>query len=275
MNAELHHRLKNERKLLADAKEKHLQRMDLCRAQKSIHLKRNRRHNGNCYYYAKHPDSGGYVYLGKENHEEVRLIKEAHSVSEILKRIDRNIALIDSFLQDYQELDKAAIDAALPEAYRCGTDPISSFRHKAGEQWLVSSLAFQNSFPENYPHQKRHRASDGVMLKTLSELIIYERFKSEGLYTVYELPLVLNDYGPPMYPDFTVLSPVDNKSVILVEFVGRMDLTRYREDFARKVGRYIDNGYIPGVNLFFLYGKDDGTVDSTQIGKTIADIKGL
>ena len=86
---------------------------------------------------------------------------------------------------------------------------------------------------------------------------------------------MLNDYGPPIYPDFTVLSPVDLETVIIIEFVGRMDLSRCREDFVRKVGRYIANGYIPGINLFFIYGRDDGTVDSAQISKTIADIKGI
>ena len=113
------------------------------------------------------------------------------------------------------------------------------------------------------------------MVKTLSELLIYERFKDAGLTLIYELPFVPNDYGPALYPDFAVLSPIDMKSVIFVEYVGRMDIQRYREDFARRVGRLIDNGYIPGVNLFFIFGDKDGNIDSLQITKVIADILGL
>ena len=76
-------------------------------------------------------------------------------------------------------------------------------------------------------------------------------------------------------PDFTILSPVDMKSEIIVEFAGRMDRQDYREDFAKRVGRYIASGFIPGVNLFFIFGDNDGNIDSTQITKVIEDIYGM
>ena len=78
-----------------------------------------------------------------------------------------------------------------------------------------------------------------------------------------------------MYPDFSILSPVDMKTVIYVEYVGRLDLPKYREDFARRIQRYISNGYIPGVNVFFIYGDRQGHIDSMQINKVIADILGI
>ena len=112
------------------------------------------------------------------------------------------------------------------------------------------------------------------MVKTISELTLYERFRAAGLAQVYELPLPMKDYGPPLYPDFTLLSPVDMTTEIIVEFVGRLDQRGYREDFARKVGRYIASGYIPGVNLFFIYSDSEGNIDSMQITKVIADILG-
>lgn len=129
--------------------------------------------------------------------------------------------------------------------------------------------------PENYPQYKRHRTSDGVMVKSISELAMYEMFKGAGLTQIYELPIAPEDHGPPMYPDFTILSPVDMKTEIYVEFAGRLDLREYREDFARRVGRYIANGLKPGVNLFFVFGDRDGNIDSMQIAKVIADIYGI
>ena len=84
--------------------------------------------------------------------------------------------------------------------------------------------------------------------------------------------MVLDDYGPPMYPDFTVLSPKDMKTKIIIEYVGRLDLVKYSEAFARKVERYIRNGYIPGVNLFFVFGDKNGHIDSMQINRIIEDI---
>lgn len=65
------------------------------------------------------------------------------------------------------------------------------------------------------------------------------------------------------------------KTEIIVEYVGRLDLQQYRDKFAKKIGRYISNGYIPGVNLFFVFGDKEGHIDSLQINKVIADIRGL
>ena len=116
---------------------------------------------------------------------------------------------------------------------------------------------------------------DGIKVKTVSELVLYERLKDAGLALIYELPLPLKDYGPPVYPDVTVLSPIDMKTEIIVEYVGLLDLYEYRVDFVKKLGRYIKSGYIPGVNLFFIFSDANGNVDSIQITKVIADIFGI
>ena len=78
-----------------------------------------------------------------------------------------------------------------------------------------------------------------------------------------------------MYPDFTILSPVDMKTEIYVEYVGRLDLPDYQQKFARRINRYIKNGYKPNVNVFFIYSDKDGHIDSMQINKVIADIRGM
>ena len=65
------------------------------------------------------------------------------------------------------------------------------------------------------------------------------------------------------------------KTEIIVEYVGRLDRQDYREDFAKRLGRYIASGYKPGVDLFFVYSDKDGNIDSMQVTKVIADILGL
>ena len=168
-----------------------------------------------------------------------------------------------------------AVNASLPRVYRSDVLPISGAYQHAGTRWKAERLAFQAEYPENYPERKTEMTSDGVWVKTVSEVVLYERFKAAGFFQIYELPLVLKDYGPPMYPDFSILSPVDMKTVIYVEYVGRLDLPKYREDFANRIRRYINNGYKPGVNVFFIYSDKDGHIDSMQINKVIADIRGI
>ena len=70
-------------------------------------------------------------------------------------------------------------------------------------------------------------------------------------------------------------APCVEKTEIIVEYVGRLDLQKYRDEFAYKVGRYISNGYIPGVNLFFVFSDRDGHIDSMQINRVIEDIRGI
>ena len=113
------------------------------------------------------------------------------------------------------------------------------------------------------------------MVKTISEVVLYERFKAAGFAQIYELPFIPVDHGPVMYPDLSILSPIDMKSIMIVEYVGRLDLREYREDFAKKLGRYIASGYVPGVNLFLIFSDRDGNIDSMQITKVINDIRGM
>ena len=58
---------------------------------------------------------------------------------------------------------------------------------------------------------------DGIKVKIVSELVLYERLKDAGLAQIYELPLPLKDYGPPLYPDVTILSPKDMKTEMLTQ----------------------------------------------------------
>ena len=275
MDADLNIRLSYELKNLQHIRDQYARRLEMCRGFEGVRLKKLTRKNGKSYYYEKMRKTDKYVYLGTKGVPDVKRICEAHFLKEALKRIDFNINLISHILQEYLPFDKNAVNEALPLAYRSDVLPVSDAYLAEGVRWKSGRLAFQSEFPENYPEHKTERTSDGVMVKTVSEVVLYERFKSEGFIQIYELPLVLKDYGPAVYPDFTILSPVDMKTEIIVEYIGRLDLPKYRDDFAYKLGRYIANGYKPGVNLFFVFSDKNGHIDSMQINRIIADIKGI
>ena len=275
MDADLNGRLDYELMILEQKREEYSLRFEQLRDYNGFSLRRSRHGKSDYYYYIKRPGEKAYSYIGPSSHREVARIRESRFLKEAIRRTDHNIELVKSLQNDYLLLDMSHINESLPKAYRSEVMPVSDMYKTISAEWLTRNLEFQERFPENYPQRKGHRTSDGVMVKSISEALIYEMFKDAGLATIYELPFLPSDYGPALYPDFAVLSPLDLKSVILVEFVGRMDLQRYREDFAKKVGRYIDSGYVPGVNLFFIFGDRDGNIDSLQIKKVIADILGL
>lgn len=274
MDAILSERLSYELLMLEQKRKEYSLRLEQVGNYDGIILRRIKSRN-NYYYCTKRPGDSSYSYIGRESYREISRICEARFLKEANKRVENNIELINSLLNNYLPLDTNHINENLPKTYRFEPQPVSEGNQSISSKWLEHNLEFQRRFPGNFPENKRHRTSDGIMVKSISEALVYERLKDAGLTVIYELPFLPNDHGPAVYPDFAVLSPIDLESVIFVEFVGRMDLQNYREGFAKKVGRLLDSGYIPGVNLFFIFSDRDGNIDSLQINKVIADIFGL
>ena len=275
MNAELQHRIDYELMMLENARKEYALRLDHLKDYKGSYLRRVNPGKKKYYYLVKHRGSKTYQYLGLSGQQEITNVREVRFLEEAIRRIDRNIALMKTLADGFISFDPSSICESLPKIYRCKVPPVSDLYEREGARWKADRLKYQKRFPENYPENKRHTTTDRVMVKTISELTLYEMFKTAGLALVYELPLAMNDYGPPLYPDFTILSPVDMKTEIIVEFAGRLDSWSYCKDFGERVSRYINNGYIPGVNLFFVFGDKDGNIDSAQIERVIAEIKGL
>ena len=275
MNAELQHRIDYELMMLENARKEYALRLDHLKDYKGSYLRRVNPGKKKYYYLVKHRGSKTYQYLGLSGQQEITNVREVRFLEEAIRRIERNIALMKTLADGFISFDPSSICESLPKIYRCEVPPVSDLYEREGARWKADRLKYQKRFPENYPENKRHTTTDRVMVKTISELTLYEMFKAAGLALVYELPLAMNDYGPPLYPDFTILSPVDMKTEIIVEFAGRLDSWSYCKDFGERVSRYINNGYIPGVNLFFVFGDKDGNIDSSQIERVIAEIKGL
>ena len=275
MDAELNHRLDYEKRQLVALRDICAERLEKIGGMEHVPLRTTRRAHGGKYYYARMDGARTYTYLGNKDRPEVKRIKEAHAIREYIRRIDVNINAINGFLNSYLPYDGYSVNEHLAEIYRMDMAPASEAYRIEGENWLADRKRFQSQYPENYPEKKTERTSDGTMVKTVSEVVLYERLKSAGFCFIYELPLVMNDYGPALYPDFTVLSPIDMKTEVIIEYSGRLDLPRYREDFARRIGRYMEKGYIPGVNLFFAFGDSKGHIDSMQINRIIAEIRGI
>ena len=275
MDSDLRNRLNYEAKQLRHDRTAMLSRLDALEPYRNCSLKKSSRRNGGSYYYMRTAGSSKYSYVPAADSSRVLRVKEAAHLGEAIHRIDNDIMLINALLDNYAEYDLAAVNSVLSPAYRMEERVLSGTYSAAGAAWKTERTAFQTMFPDNYPENKTERTSDGVLVRSKNELIIYEKLLSAGLYFIYELPFAADDHGPPMYPDFTVLSPQDMYSEIIIEHVGRLDDRRYREEFARRIKRYIDSGYIPGVNLFFTFNDRYGHLDVLQITKVTADIVGF
>jgi hypothetical protein len=87
-----------------------------------------------------------------------------------------------------------------------------------------------------------HQASNGVMLRSKSEQMIYQRLLDKGLDPIYEKKLVIK--GVEKLPDFT-LENSDTGEVYYWEHCGMLFDTGYQERWEDKYEWYLENDIKP------------------------------
>lgn len=115
-----------------------------------------------------------------------------------------------------------------------------------------------------------HCASDNTLLRSKSELIIYEKLLSKGLEPIYEKELQLDKYK--IIPDFTIIDD-DTGEVYYWEHCGMLDNKTYRDRWEWKKELYHKNGILPledggGENGILIV-----TIDSKTEGISVPEIE--
>lgn len=110
-----------------------------------------------------------------------------------------------------------------------------------------------------------HQAGNGTMLRSKSELLIYQRLLDKSIEPIYEKKLILK--GVEKLPDFTIENS-DKGITYYWEHCGMMYDEGYREDWAEKYEWYLEND----IKLWNEGGGKNGTLIVTEDKpKTIHD----
>jgi hypothetical protein len=124
-----------------------------------------------------------------------------------------------------------------------------------------------------YAEHLIHRAQDGTLVRSKSELVIANMLCSLGVRYEYERVCEGTAETGRLRPDFSFTTP--DGDLIIWEHLGMLN----REDYARgwewKRAWYEKNGYLPGETLFTTQDDDKGGLDSEVIQQTAVAIKGL
>ena len=105
--------------------------------------------------------------------------------------------------------------------------------------------------------QTRHVTSDGTIVRSKSELIIYELLLQYHITFRYEKPVMID--GTEYRPDFTILLP-DGK-VIYWEHAGMMTKEEYRNRHKKKMDVFESAGIVPWDNLIVTYDDKNGNIN--------------
>lgn len=215
------------------------------------------------YYY-----NGDRKYIGAESSEEVIKIKKARYFSQALVRIEKDIKLLEKMIKEYRLSGFAEINAAIPATYRLKKIDYYDDLPEAALDWLKRKEEEKASYGPWYPEGLIHTVSNGIKVRTKSEMAIAEILLRNGIPFVYELPHVLKN-GRIVHTDFTILSTIDYKTEILLEHEGSMADSGYRDKHAWRIENYYLSGYIPNVNIFFTFDGVDGSVDGMAVQRIV------
>ena len=133
-------------------------------------------------------------------------------------------------------------------------------RLKAGKKKAES---YKARFEPYKPEQLIVKTIDNTYVRSKSEGMIYNLLLSLGITFVYELPLKTKTRL--FLPDFTILSEIDYETEIIIEHLGMMSQTYYRNKNFNKLMDYMKEGYLQGVNIFYTFDYLDGGVDLSPI----------
>jgi hypothetical protein len=222
---------------------------------------------GRVYYYTIDPKSGRRVYLGSEEHPDVQNIKALHHINLSMKLMENDLSLIVPALDKAADHSPDAVDQMLPKVYRNSSLGMGSAPDVRAAKWKTDKEAFKaaylEKYPDKYPETLTYQRWTGEWMRSKSEGSIADILDMNGLIWIYELPHKCNGHW--LLSDFTVLSPLDCWSEIIIEHAGRMDLESYRNKYIFSLEHYMKEGYRPNINLFFTFDNLDQTFSQMPV----------
>jgi len=131
------------------------------------------------YYCVRKKSGKGHKYLGDDNNEEVRRIKELRYLDVYLERVNDNISLLRETLDRLQKTDYDSINCSLPQTYRNpqlgNTSPNSKLK-----KWKERAEFAKSRYDVYRPEDLKIRVNDGSKVRSKSEAMIYNYLLSIG-----------------------------------------------------------------------------------------------
>ncbi len=116
-----------------------------------------------------------------------------------------------------------------------------------------------------YPEYLKHRTSTGQLVRSKSEVLIYEKLLANKIAFKYEAPLLLGNKI--VYPDFSIMR-IDNK-IFYWEHAGCCFREDYRNEFDWKLKKYEEQGITLWDNLIITFDDINGNIDVRDIESAI------
>lgn len=229
--------------------------------------------SSNQQYYLLQKGKRKKKYIGGRRSNLVRKIQAARYYKKLLQVIDKDIQILESVECEYVIPTHENINELLPKTYRSEVQLDTLHASRAAAKWKERMEAEKAKHEPYRPEDLVFEAKDGTKMRSLSEVLIANYLLSLGITFVYEMPLIVN--GRRIWPDFTILSPVDCKTVIIIEHQGAMGSEKYQAKFIKSLLFYLSTKLVPNKDVFFTFSHLDGNTDLRQIDYILHTAFGL
>ena len=211
--------------------------------------------------YAQIMDNGARIYITKDTQKIIDLTAKLFLI--------KNLELIDQYIVKLRETICAAEKISMQKILDNIPEELKVFLHFDDSTGSVlTQEAVQRKRTEEFMKaeylpfvpsetQTRHVTSDGTIVRSKSELIIYELLLQYHITFRYEKPVMID--GTEYRPDFTILLP-DGK-VIYWEHAGMMTKEEYRNRHKKKMDVFESAGIVPWDNLIVTYDDKNGNIN--------------
>jgi hypothetical protein len=213
------------------------------------------------------------IYLGKSDSEAARACAAYHFLTEKSNRLMIDKSLLEKLMQDYKEYNHEAIITALPTSYRTIlNEDFNNERYEELKRWA------NEDYPKNevpFPDSETY-LKDGRRVRSKGECLHGNILIDMGIPFRYDSMMTITDrYGNSKWlsPDFLI--QCFDRSLIIIEHLGRLFDKGYAIDFGEKCYWYLQAGFILGKNFFVTSDDINGGTDSQAIWEVAKAIERL
>ena len=251
-------------KQAAELREELFFHRDLCR---DI-LKRSNNHSlyawdkGRSRYYTEYHD-GGPDYIGRKD-DRVEALQESICAKEVLEVLNRDIALLDKLLDEWEPYDLSTIKEELPLACQdLSAHIFDALGFIEPQIWDRAHYQKNNKYPENLIHETR----SGLMVRSRGEVFIADTYNEMGIPFHYEEIMELPN-GAKWFSDFTILPYMHLK---WHEHFGNLKDPDNLKRFLWKEQQCIMCGIRPYKDILFTFDGPDGEFNARYLRQSIED----
>lgn len=203
-------------------------------------------HNSIQYHLVSDENKPNGIYVNKKLMKKAAAVAQRDYYKIVSDEIQREISVVERFLSEYcperiENVYRALNDGRrklVKNAFISDEDFLSAWKLTAYER---------PAFLENSPE---YLTSEGLRVRSKSEIIIANQLIRNKIPFRYEAPLTLNSGSRKIvvHPDFTCLNVRIRKEFVWEHF-GMMTEENYAENAVGKIQLYSANGFVQGKNF--------------------------